>query len=157
MSNAAEVRKAELALQERDALAYPYRCSAPLDAAPCLLCGEGVVEFSVPNDLWNAIVRRGGPETDQEYLCISCWYRKVRDFIDSHRSLTDLLNEMADLLRAINTCHVCKGTLLADHGEPPRCEDCTLEEYEEEDVIGVQADKLLAKYAALGQRREEKL
>ena len=41
---------------------------------PCAKCGELVLrEFVVPNDAWNTIIRKNGPETNQEYLCASCF------------------------------------------------------------------------------------
>lgn len=51
---------------------------------PCSNCGGKVQEFSVPSDIWNAVVRHYGQETDNEYLCIWCfvsaftrWFRDV--------------------------------------------------------------------------------
>jgi hypothetical protein len=44
---------------------------------PCDLCGGVVYEFSVPNDIWNRVVRLGGPETDKEYLCLRCFLLAV--------------------------------------------------------------------------------
>ena len=40
---------------------------------PCRRCGGPVVEFVVPNEVWNPIVRKNGPETDREYLCVRCF------------------------------------------------------------------------------------
>jgi len=54
---------------------------------PCCKCGGEVVEFSVPNNLWNIVMRKNG-ETDQEYLCFDCWNKIL--FIEITR-LTNLL------------------------------------------------------------------
>src|SRR5690606_39576690 len=48
---------------------------------PCCKCGGVVVEFSVPNDVWNKVVRRDGPETDQEYLCEGCYRDAVSEYV----------------------------------------------------------------------------
>ena len=56
----------------RDAAAEFERLQA-LSEIPCCKCGGPVVEFSISNEVWNRLVRKGGPETDQEYLCIDCF------------------------------------------------------------------------------------
>ena len=33
---------------------------------PCARCGGRCIEFTVPNDVWNAVVRRSGEERDDE-------------------------------------------------------------------------------------------
>jgi len=50
---------------------------------PCSNCGGLVREFSVPNDIWNDVVRENKGETDNEYLCMRCfasafvrWYKE---------------------------------------------------------------------------------
>lgn len=48
---------------------------------PCSVCGGPCVEFTVPNDVWNLVVRKGGPETDKEYLCEACYRNFVTDYI----------------------------------------------------------------------------
>lgn len=45
---------------------------------PCARCGAACVEFSVPNDIWNKVVRVDGKERDDEYLCTTCWYKMLR-------------------------------------------------------------------------------
>ena len=45
---------------------------------PCARCGGEVVEFSVPNDCWNAVVRHNNHEADSEYLCAWCF---LDDFV----------------------------------------------------------------------------
>ena len=57
------------------------RLKAPSEI-PCCKCGGDVKEFSVPNEAWNVIVRKGGPETDQEYLCLNCFARCAADYIE---------------------------------------------------------------------------
>lgn len=49
---------------------------------PCCLCGGEVVEFTVPNDIWNLVIRTDGKETDKEYLCLDCWYKALRSKLD---------------------------------------------------------------------------
>jgi hypothetical protein len=48
---------------------------------PCCLCGNEVIEFSVPNDIWNKVIRKDGKETDKEYIRLTCWYEKLREYI----------------------------------------------------------------------------
>jgi hypothetical protein len=43
---------------------------------PCARCGGDVVEFTVPNEVWNTVVRLDAPEGDDEYICEEC-YRKA--------------------------------------------------------------------------------
>jgi hypothetical protein len=45
---------------------------------PCAKCGGTVVEFIIPNDIWNFVIRKNGKETDQEYLCEKCWFEALR-------------------------------------------------------------------------------
>lgn len=45
---------------------------------PCVACGGELIEFSIPNDIWNKVIRRKGKESDQEYLCIKCFFEKLR-------------------------------------------------------------------------------
>lgn len=45
---------------------------------PCGLCGNPVgIEFSIPNEIWNAVIRPDGDEQDHEYLCYPCWLKAV--------------------------------------------------------------------------------
>jgi len=53
---------------------------------PCVICNGEVVEFSIPNDIWNLVVRKNGKETDKEYLCINCWYDILRVAIGIEKS-----------------------------------------------------------------------
>lgn len=41
-----------------------------------------MIEFSVPNDVWNRIVRNNGPEHDQEYICVQCFADKCCEFVE---------------------------------------------------------------------------
>jgi len=50
---------------------YPPGAASP---TPCQKCGEEVFEFSIPNRLWNRVVRLDGHEQEQEWLCIRCFY-----------------------------------------------------------------------------------
>ena len=51
---------------------------------PCARCGGRCVEFMVPNDVWNAVVRLGGKERDDEYMCEACYRRAVEQFVAGH-------------------------------------------------------------------------
>jgi hypothetical protein len=51
---------------------------------PCALCAEIVEhEFTVPNYVWNAVVRGGEGETDKEYLCAYCYIVMTTKFISA--------------------------------------------------------------------------
>lgn len=45
---------------------------------PCGICGGEVIEFSIPNDIWNKVIRPDGHEHDKEYLCIDCFFNALR-------------------------------------------------------------------------------
>jgi hypothetical protein len=45
---------------------------------PCARCGGEVIEFSVPSDIWNRVVRLDGHERGDEYLCIGCFFVALR-------------------------------------------------------------------------------
>lgn len=47
---------------------------------PCSNCGGQCVEFSIDSRVWNQIVRGGGPEHGNEYLCAWCFIQKVEDW-----------------------------------------------------------------------------
>lgn len=47
---------------------------------PCAICRGPVIEFSVPNDVWNTIVRHDKPSTDKEYLCTVCFNHAVAKY-----------------------------------------------------------------------------
>lgn len=47
-------------------------------AVPCARCGGEVVEFSIPNDIWNEIIRLDGHEHADEYLCWNCFWHATR-------------------------------------------------------------------------------
>jgi hypothetical protein len=51
--------------------------SQTISQIPCSNCGGDVQEFSVPNVVWNNIVRRGSGEADNEYLCVWCFVAEV--------------------------------------------------------------------------------
>ena len=40
---------------------------------PCSRCKGPVIPFSVDNEVWNTVIRRGEPEIDKEYLCVWCF------------------------------------------------------------------------------------
>lgn len=45
---------------------------------PCDICGGAVIEFSIPNDIWNKVIRLDGHEHDKEYLCMACFFDALR-------------------------------------------------------------------------------
>lgn len=47
--------------------------SDEVSSIPCFNCGGEVKEYSIPNHIWNMIVRKNGKESDGEYLCIWCF------------------------------------------------------------------------------------
>lgn len=49
---------------------------------PCSICNGEVVEYSIPNHIWNMIVRNGGKEHDREYLCIWCFVKSAIVWLD---------------------------------------------------------------------------
>lgn len=49
---------------------------------PCCECGGKVIEFTVPNDIWNLVMRPDGKETDKEYLCLDCWCKALRSKLE---------------------------------------------------------------------------
>ena len=49
---------------------------------PCGRCGQEChEEFTVPNDVWNAVIRRGKGEGSDEYICESCYLEAVTAFV----------------------------------------------------------------------------
>lgn len=64
----------------------PLLDRAGASSIPCHDCRGPVVEFSVPNDAWNTLIRRGGRETDQEYLCLSCFAKRSTAFVKDLRT-----------------------------------------------------------------------
>lgn len=81
--------------------------SYEFSAVPCCKCKGPVVEFTVPNEVWNAIIRRNGPETDQEYLCKDCYIAACTEYFaaqDQHlkeaRAALATQTERADKLQA---------------------------------------------------------
>jgi hypothetical protein len=49
-----------------------------ISSIPCTQCGGKVVEFSIPNDIWNKVIRLDGHESSNEYLCVNCWFDALR-------------------------------------------------------------------------------
>lgn len=52
---------------------------------PCQRCGGKCIEFAIPNDIWNAIIRTEGHERDDEYICIECFFDALRKFIQDKK------------------------------------------------------------------------
>lgn len=50
------------------------------DRPLCSNCDRRIVfEFTVESRIWNDIVRREGPETENEYLCLWCFAERARE------------------------------------------------------------------------------
>lgn len=49
-----------------------------ISGIPCDLCGGDVIEFSIPSDIWNKVIRLDGHEHDKEYLCMVCFFDALR-------------------------------------------------------------------------------
>lgn len=60
-----------------------FQPNRKVSSIPCARCGGPVVEFSVGNETWNMMVRLGGPERDDEYMCEACFRKCVEDFLGS--------------------------------------------------------------------------
>jgi len=65
----------------------PCEDNAPESEIPCCRCGGVVVEFSVPHDAWNILIRDDGKETDQEYLCLECFARLAAEKVKQLREM----------------------------------------------------------------------
>lgn len=63
---------------------------------PCARCGGRVVEFVVPNDVWNSVVRLDGKEGDDEYLCEACYRNAVTAWVRSSRSSKEAPKQIID-------------------------------------------------------------
>ena len=68
---------------------------------PCAKCGGLVMEFTIPNDIWNLVVRRGGPERGEEYLCYPCFITAVGAEVKRLRPVIAELREQRPRLEQI--------------------------------------------------------
>lgn len=64
-------------MDERERILSMYPDDA-VTGIPCDLCGGAVIEFSIPNDIWNRVIRLDGHEHDKEYLCMACFFDALR-------------------------------------------------------------------------------
>jgi len=56
--------------------------SNEVSTIPCSRCGGKVIEFTVPNDIWNKIIRDNLNTSDEsEYICVECWFDSLRSAI----------------------------------------------------------------------------
>ena len=67
---------------------------------PCGRCGRPVVEFVLPNWVWNAVVRRGQIEGGQEYLCEACFRRAVVVYVGAAQATIQALSDALAATRA---------------------------------------------------------
>lgn len=65
--------KAWTRLGEGQPAAPPASAQRGGEQLKCNRCGVPHAEFVVPSDVWNLVVRLGGPEPDDEYICESCY------------------------------------------------------------------------------------
>ena len=49
-----------------------------VSGTPCDRCGGLVIEFSIPNDVWNKVIRIDGEERWDEYICMGCFLERLR-------------------------------------------------------------------------------
>jgi hypothetical protein len=83
-------------------------------AIPCCKCHGPVIEFTIPNETWNAVMRPDGKETDQEYICESCWHEAVQE------AATRPLNLRVDgkeLLRKLTDAKIIPWALIVSNDE----------------------------------------
>lgn len=94
-----------LALSERDSrittietqlAAEKARADGKPSGIPCSDCAGDVVEFTVPNDIWNSVMRPDGKEGDREYLCVSCWYLWLRKHMHTEKARADKAEKERD-------------------------------------------------------------
>jgi hypothetical protein len=53
---------------------------------PCGRCAGTVVEFSIPNNIWNLVMRPHGKEGElPEYICLGCWYERLLAALQSRQ------------------------------------------------------------------------
>lgn len=64
-------------MDERERILSMYPDDA-VSSIPCNICGGAVIEFSIPNDIWNKVIRLDGHEHDKEYLCMACFFDALR-------------------------------------------------------------------------------
>ena len=48
---------------------------------PCVKCNMKMSEFVIASPDWNTIIRGGGHETDEEYICVACFGKIAADRI----------------------------------------------------------------------------
>ena len=61
----------------------------PVSPTKCDRCAGPVYDFTVSNDLWNHVVRKDGPETYREYLCLTCFHAMVADRITELEAIVE--------------------------------------------------------------------
>ena len=87
-----------------------------LSDIPCCKCGGPVVEFSVPNEAWNTVIRNNGPETDQEYLCVKCFALVAADRLNTAQAIVAKLPKCwrfnTDKTALVQTCPVVPGMVV---------------------------------------------
>lgn len=64
-------------MDERERILSMYP-PGDVSSLPCEICGGDVIEFSIPNDIWNRVIRLDGREHDKEYLCMACFFDALR-------------------------------------------------------------------------------
>lgn len=89
------------------------KAARAVSEAPCCKCGGKVIEFSVPNALWNMVIRQDGRESDKEYLCFACWNGALIEYI---KWLDWNMRPIEDALQR-EICPFCGGTGCVECGQ----------------------------------------
>ncbi len=83
--------------------------SGRFSSVPCCECGKEVQEFTVPNVLWNMVMRPDEHETNKEYICYSCWNLKLLEYINRIKAQG---RKFLDVLTYIKRAHETAGHTL---------------------------------------------
>lgn len=88
---------------------------APLPSGlRCDRCGGDCVEFTIPNSIWNAVIRTDGHERDDEYICEGCWHKAL----EAHllRPVASVPQDVEEFikLRGTDSANLFGGAVLID-------------------------------------------
>jgi len=89
-----------------------------MNEIPCNRCGGNVIEFSVPNDIWNTVIRQDGHERDDEYICHACWYKSIRQHLSELKRQNELLRTVAGKSQDAKQAYDKSGKLYGKHYIP---------------------------------------
>ena len=71
-----------------------------MSSLPCERCGGPVVEFSIDNDIWNSVMRPDGHESNNEYICYSCWKELYERF---YKEMPERINQQQFKFSIVDT------------------------------------------------------